>query len=190
MARRSKCLPGWQPGTFNEWNSRLLDVLEMFELHTVGDEPDECCFVAVNNRCEDTHVCNSKSWKQSRPELTMENFLEQCGARTSSKDVHWPLTLSMRNKLTPSSERHRSAAGLARRKAYKAARGHGYASAVRPRGRSSGSAARPAPYAAPPAAEPWQPPQRQAHGWTQAEWDAWRGHQWSQAEWGAWRQGR
>ena len=108
----------------------------------------------------------------------MESFLEQCGARPTSKGVHWPLTLIMRNKLTPSSERHRPEAGRAHRKAYTALRGHGYAPGVRPRGRSSGSAARPAPYAAPPAAEQPQPPQRQAHGWTQAEWDAWRGHRW------------
>eukprot|EP00969_Alexandrium_andersonii_P086493 3813125-Alexandrium_andersonii.AAC.1 len=49
-----------------------------------------------------------------------------------SKDVHWPLTLAMRNKLTPSAERHRSTAGLACRKAYKASRGHGYAPGARP----------------------------------------------------------
>eukprot|EP00969_Alexandrium_andersonii_P023141 1012065-Alexandrium_andersonii.AAC.1 len=74
----------------------------------------------------------------------MENLLEQRGANRGSKDVHWPLTPSTRDKLILSSERRRSTAGLARREAYKAPRGHGYAPGARPGGRSSGSAARPA----------------------------------------------
>eukprot|EP00969_Alexandrium_andersonii_P116399 5145752-Alexandrium_andersonii.AAC.1 len=49
----------------------------------------------------------------------------------------------MRNKLTPTSERRRSATGLADRRAKKLSRGHGYAPGVRPGppgGRSSGEA--------------------------------------------------
>ena len=58
-------------------------------------------------------------------------FLEKCGARKSSKDVHWPMTLDLRVpvfnadgvQLRTSGFRQRSAASTAARRAKKMARG-------------------------------------------------------------------
>ena len=55
------------------------------------------------------------------------NFLERCGAKATSKDVHWPMTLSIRAptvgpdgaQLRGSGLRQRSAEAAAARKATK-----------------------------------------------------------------------
>ena len=60
------------------------------------------------------------------------SFLEKCGAKTSSQDVHWPMTLSLRVpvvnaegvQLRSSGHRQRSDAANAARRAKKMARGN------------------------------------------------------------------
>ena len=86
------------------------------------------------------------------------SFLERCGANPKSKDVHWPMTLSLRvpvataegTQLRASGFRQRSATATAARRAKKRARGYlpysgqwntaAPAAAETVHGRSSGSA--------------------------------------------------
>jgi len=78
------------------------------------------------------------------------NFLEQCGAKATPKDVHWPMTMSIRAptvapdgaQLRGSGLRQRSAKAAAARKANKQKRGFD-----KTQGRSSGSGVTAAPAA-------------------------------------------
>ena len=87
------------------------------------------------------------------------SFLEKCGANPTSKDVHWPMTLSLRvpvvtkegTQLRASGFRQRTDTAVAARRAKKEARGYGPyigqwntaapAAAETGYGRSSGSGA-------------------------------------------------
>ena len=101
--------------------------------------------MAVSEALSASHLMTCKSWRQSREGLSYENMARQAGTRRPDKstDIHWPLTLSLRNKEVRSSERFRSAAGQFRRWTKKATKGWGpfSAKAKASRGRSSGSQA-------------------------------------------------
>ena len=76
-------------------------------------------------RCAEAPEEAQKDFKRS--------FLEKCGARPRSTDVHWPMTLSLRapvvtaegTQLRSSGFRQRSATAAAARRAKKEARGYG-----------------------------------------------------------------
>ena len=93
-----------------------MDSLEEEGYTVVGDEhEDSVLFTAVAFELHKTHRVKSKYWNQSRPTLNPSSLLEQCGARATSQDVHWHLTISLMNRRTNPSVRYRSTEGHMRR---------------------------------------------------------------------------
>ncbi|MCP4241527.1 MAG: hypothetical protein GY772_13280 [bacterium] len=93
----------------------------------------------------------------------MTDLLRKAGAKATSKDVHWPLTLVLRSRDAPSGFRYRTPGAHARRQAQKALRVYG------PGGRPSGSQ-RPGP---------WQSSSEASGG--RGAWQRWRDASWSAA---------
>ena len=133
----------WSKQHKNEWHECTLEELEKRRFLPVADYVNECCCVAVHERLMQTLSMKGSSWGE-RPEKLQgseqkeafhASFLEQVGARHTSQDVHWPMSLALRMALSgrASGLRQRSAAAAQRRNEKKQRRGYG------PFGRSSGS---------------------------------------------------
>ena len=126
-----------------QWQEATLEVLEKRSFLPIADWEAECCFIAM--RVEDVarlHVRGS-SWgersagaDEAARKEHWAGFLEQVGARPTSKDVHWPMSLALRVSATSgqrsSGLRRRSAEATARRNSKKAERGFGPWAASRP----------------------------------------------------------
>ena len=77
----------------------------------------ECCLWAFHERVLRSHVLKSNRWR------TQAQLLEYVGARATSQDVHWPLSLSLR-PLRFKNYRQRSRAKHPARLDKKTAAGH------------------------------------------------------------------
>ena len=106
----------WHENTYNE--------LEVRGFIPVADYMNECCFVAVHDRVLQTVHVKGSSWGEGAQKLQGQqreafhaHFLQQVGAKLSSHDVHWPMSLAMRMPLTQRSSglRQRSAEAIERR---------------------------------------------------------------------------
>ena len=59
----------------------------------------ECCLWAYHDRLQETHALKSSCWrKRDGEDMNMADLLEYVGARSTSTDVHWPLSFSLRPK--------------------------------------------------------------------------------------------
>ena len=121
----------------------------------VADYFKECCFVAVHDSIAQTLHIKGSSWGERSQKLPPDEakgfragFLEQVGAKLTSQDVHWPMTLALRmhTSVRGSGLRQRTPAAIARRSEKKRQRGYlppaeaGRSSgSAPPAGRSSGS---------------------------------------------------
>ena len=126
----------------NQWHEGTLNELEKRGFMPIADYVNECCFIAVHERLSQSlHVRGSSwgeraaKWGTARRTAFHDSFLEQVGAKPTSKDVHWPMSLALRMPLSgrASGLRQRSLAATERRNEKKRLRGFG------PHGRSSGS---------------------------------------------------
>ncbi len=185
------CAPGWPRGdprleqNPGMWNEAMMDLLEQRHYLIASDVPDECCFWAASTELRASHEIRSTSWRETA-NITYSDLLEQAGAKRSSKDVHWPLTVSLRNKREPRSRRWRTEQGLQRRLEKTAKKGFGPL-AQRPTDRSSGYGRSSGSGRARSPSERERSPARRSgqqwgrhwgRQWTQREWDEW---------WAAWR---
>ena len=100
----------------------------------VADYPQECCFIAVHERIMQSLHIKGSSWGEQIEKLNPEdreafrkNFLETIGAKTTSKDVHWPMSLALRMPASVRAHglRQRSYSAMTRRNEKKAQRGFG-----------------------------------------------------------------
>ena len=135
----------WSRASDALWHEGTLEELEKRGYHPVADYVNECCFIAVHDSLYQALHIKGSSWGQQVDKMKTEeekkqfhaDFLEQVGARKTSKDVHWPMSLALRMPVSATTRssglRQRSAAASARRNAKKRLRGFG------PPGRSSGS---------------------------------------------------
>ena len=107
----------------------------------VADYPAECCFIAVHENILNSLSVKGSSWGERTEDMSPDDreafhdsFLNQVGAKKTSKDVHWPMSLAFRMsvKVRSSGLRQRSAKAMAKRNEKKRLRGYG------PLGRSSG----------------------------------------------------
>ena len=84
------------------WNDATYDIFEKRCILPVADWSDECCFVAIRESFVQQLLVKGSSWGEQLEDNPEEKakirkqFLTQCGARLTSKDVHWPMQLSMR----------------------------------------------------------------------------------------------
>ncbi len=109
-----------------KWNDKILDILEQQHMHVIVDRADDCCFIAASAVLHDTHRLSGSAWRKWRGEdMGNAEFLQYVGARLTSKDVHWPLTLALRLKHERGGYRARTAAAPQRRNEKKARRGFG-----------------------------------------------------------------
>ncbi len=180
------------------WSDQILDLLEERDFKVVGDSAKDCCFWACNTRWLNTHQVRSSHWRHhhTKQALSTQDFLAYVGARATSKDVHWPITLSFR-PLTAANYRKRSYESYLRRTERKASKGVGPWAEGRPSGSAAGAAApgRAAGSAAPAAAgwsswgSQWAAP---AAEWSDESWSqtwAWGSRGWGSGDWGGsdWR---
>ena len=129
----------WQSRENLNWHEDTLDILEDREFVPIADYSGECCFVAVHRGLVESLQVRGSSWGERYATLSDEaapaaeefraSFLRQCGAKATSRDVHWPMTVSFRAPVGPSLRasgfRQRSAGAIQRRNEKKAKRGHG-----------------------------------------------------------------
>ena len=132
----------WKRNHADQWHEGTFKELEMRGFLPIADYVNECCFVAVHERIAKTLHTKGSSWGERAATLDKEEqkafraqFLEQVGARPTSQDVHWPMSLALRMPASAraSGLRQRTAEAIERRNEKKRQRGFG------PRGRSSGS---------------------------------------------------
>jgi len=98
----------------------------------------ECCLWAYHDRLLQTHALKSSFWrKRSGEEMDMADLLEYVGAKRGSKDVHWPLSFSLRPKGLKNF-RKRGEEALERRLQKKTDRGYRRGSPGRARNLQSG----------------------------------------------------
>ena len=121
MARWSKSLPDEQAA---QWHEGTLGELEKRGYIPVADYTNECCFVAVRDSIAQTLHIKGSSWGERAETLDPDQqkafhaqFLEQVGAKKTSQDVHWPMSLALRMPVSARSSglRQRSAAAQERR---------------------------------------------------------------------------
>ena len=69
----------------------------------VADYVNECCFVAAHDSIAQTLHIKGSSWGERADKLGPDekeafhkDFLEKVGAKQSSQDVHWPMSLALR----------------------------------------------------------------------------------------------
>ncbi len=140
----------------------------------MGDHPRDCVFWAVSAALRESHEVKCSTWATDR-----EGLLAQAGARKTSRDVHKPMTLSLRSRKSKKSERFRSEEGQRRRDEKKARRGFGplaQAGKGGP-GRSSGWSE----------AAAWQPwAQAQGQQWSAAS--SWQDEPSWRRDWSSWEQ--
>ena len=154
----------------------------------VADYVNECCFVAVHDSIAQTLHIKGSSWGERADKLGPDereafckDFLQKVGARKTSQDVHWPMSLALR---VPTSERasglrQRSAAAIEKRNQRKRERGY-----LPPR--PTGSAASSSSSAAPAAPANWAD-----SGWygrssgssSSWDWHSWHGRSSGSGEW-------
>ena len=132
----------WSKDHENTWHEGTLEELEKRRFLPVADYVNECCFVAVHERLIQTLHIKGSSWGEVAQRLETPqreafhaSFLEQVGAKPTSKDVHWPMSLALRMAVSgrASGLRQRTPGAVQRRNEKKRLRGYG------PLGRSSGS---------------------------------------------------
>ena len=160
------------------WNEGTLGELEKRGYIPVADYTNECCFVAVHDSIAQSLHIRGSSWGERSENLNPAQrkafhraFLEQVGARQSSQDVHWPMSLAIRmsTKVRPSGLRQRKPEAIARRNEKKRQR--------RLLRRSSGSGASSSGSAAPAA---------QAALADRAHWDS-DSNRYGRSSWSGWR---
>ena len=131
----------WHKNDADKWHEGTLNELERRGFLPVADYVQECCFIAVHDSIAQSLHIKGSSWGERAEKLDTEqrtafhaSFLEQVGAKRTSKDVHWPMSLALRMPVSAraSGLRQRSAAATERRNEKKRLRGFG------PHGRSSG----------------------------------------------------
>ena len=108
----------------SKWHEGTLGELEGRDYIPVADYSQECCFVAVHESIAQTLHIKGSSWgEQGQSQDTEQrhvfhqSFLEQVGAKPTSRDVHWPMTLALRMpaSVRASGLRQRSKAATQRR---------------------------------------------------------------------------
>ncbi len=97
--------------------------METSNFFVVADAALECCFWAAHERIKEGHIVKGTHWNKGTA-FTYKQLLEVAGAKATSKDLHWPMTLSIR-PLGAKNYRHRSAAANKRRLEMKASKGYG-----------------------------------------------------------------
>jgi len=115
---------GWLEGIFGapaqasteqereEWHEGTLQVLHERGIEPVSAWAGECCFVGLRREHMQRLQCRGSCWGQrGSGDEEWRAFLTRCGARITSKDVHWPLSLCLRwsTDLRASGLRRRSA---------------------------------------------------------------------------------
>ena len=207
MARWSKSLSADQA---SQWHEGTLGELEKRGYIPVADYSEECCFVAVHDSIAQTLHIKGSSWGERAKTLDPdqqtafgEEFLEKVGAKKTSHDVHWPMSLAIRmpTSARASGLRQRSAAAIERRNEKKRKRGFLPSSSSASAATYSGSAAPAAPVvgdydsgwhgrssgSATSSSSVWHNDWG-SHGRSSgsAEWSGWRGRSSGSAEWSGW----
>ena len=197
MARWKKSNDGeyaeWHEGTFNE--------LELRGFMPVADYVNECCFVAVHDSIAQTLHIKGSSWGERSQRLDPDqreafhkDFLQKVGAKKTSHDVHWPMSLALRvaTSARASGLRQRTAEATERRNERKRQRGY-----LPPR-RPTGSAASYSGSAAPAAPADWASDSgwygrssgsatSSSWGWHSHTFSSWHGRSSGSGEWsGSW----
>ena len=116
-----------------QWHETTLNILEERGFIPVADYGSECVFAAVHERHVHALKVAGSCWASREEGLSTEDaeafrmdFLTTVGAKKTSKDVHWPLTVSLRAPYAEgqraSGFRQRTKAADDRRREKKAAR--------------------------------------------------------------------
>ena len=122
----------WRKNDQAAWHEGTLNELEIRGFLPVADYVNECCFVAVHEDIAQTLHTKGSSWGERAQTLEPQqreafwaSFLEKVGAKPTSKDVHWPMSLAMRMAKSDraSGLRQRSKAAIDRRNERKRQRG-------------------------------------------------------------------
>ena len=141
----------WKSNEHANWNDKTLSELEMRGFMPVADYVKECCFVAVHDSIAQSLHIKGSSWGEQTEKLDPEqreafhkDFLKKVGAKTTSQDVHWPMSLALRVATSEraSGLRQRTPEAKARRNEKKRQRGYFPWQATSTAASSSGSAAR------------------------------------------------
>ena len=175
-------------GEHANWHDRTLSHLEERGFMPVADYVNECCFVAVHDSIAQTLHIKGSSWGERADKLGPDerkafhkDFLEKVGAKQSSQDVHWPMSLALRVATSDraSGLRQRTPEAKERRNQKKRERGY-----LPPR--ATGSAASSSSSAAPAAPANWAD-----SGWygrssgssSSWDWHSWHGRSSGSGEW-------
>jgi len=109
-----------------EWRELTLETLRSRNFEPASDWGGECCFIGLRRDHMLRLQCRGSCWGQrgSTP-AEVQAFLAGCGARTTSQDVRWPVTLALRwsTDVRGSGLRQRTADGQLKRAQKKVARG-------------------------------------------------------------------
>ena len=130
MARwQYKDAADWHEGTYNE--------LELRHFIPVADHIDECCFVAAHDQLVQTLHIKGSSWgekvltlDEDQRKAFLSAFLEKVGAKPTSHDVHWPMSLALRMRRSRQAAWERERAALAQDVRARGGRGSLHANAL------------------------------------------------------------
>jgi len=106
-----------------EWRELTLETLRKRNFEPVSDWGGECCFVGL--RRDHMQRLHWQGGQRGSTPAEAQAFLARCGARTTSQDVRWPVTLALRwsTDVRGSGLRRRTAEGQIKRVQKKIARG-------------------------------------------------------------------
>ncbi len=108
----------WSRSRPTMWNEQVLDGLEARGFVVAADDPNECCFMAVRAELAQDFKVRGSRWeaRKSQAEYGMKELLAEVGAKSTSEDVHWPFTVSLRPVMASTGFRLRTADSKKRRK--------------------------------------------------------------------------
>ena len=175
-------------GEHANWHDRTLSHLEERGFMPVADYVNECCFVAVHDSIAQTLHIKGSSWGERADKLGPDerkafhkDFLEKVGAKQSSQDVHWPMSLALRVATSERASGLRQRTAEAKERRNKKKRELGYLPPP-----TTGSAASSSSSAAPAAPTNWAD-----SGWygrssgssSSWDWHSWHGRSSGSGEW-------
>jgi len=109
-----------------EWRELTLETLRKRNFEPASDWGGECCFIGLRRDHMQRLHCQGSCWGQrGSTDAEWRAFLARCGARITSQDVHWPVSLALRwsTDVRGSGLRRRTAEGQLKRAQKKIARG-------------------------------------------------------------------